>query len=43
MEWPGDALSIPVIMVAFLAASWAAVRMLNAILPHGAQVEARNV
>jgi uncharacterized membrane protein len=43
MEWPGDALSIPVIMVAFLAASWAAVRMLNAILPHGAQVEAQNV
>ncbi|HEY7624475.1 MAG TPA: hypothetical protein VIA63_05570 [Candidatus Limnocylindria bacterium] len=43
MEWPGDAASIPLILLAFVVASWAAVRMLNAILPHGAQVEARNV
>jgi uncharacterized membrane protein len=43
MEWPGDALSIPLIVAAFIAASWAAVRMLNAILPHGALVDARSV
>lgn len=43
MAWPGDALAIPLIVAAFLAASWAAVRLLNTILPHGAQVEARNV
>ncbi|HEV8535470.1 MAG TPA: hypothetical protein VGR87_07085 [Candidatus Limnocylindria bacterium] len=42
-EWPGDALSIPLILAAFLAASWLAVRMLRAILPEGAQVQARNV
>jgi Ca2+/H+ antiporter, TMEM165/GDT1 family len=43
MAWPGDALSIPLIVAAFLAASWLAVRMLRALLPEGAQVEARNV
>src|SRR6266852_3993978 len=43
MEWPGDALSIPLIVVAFLASSWLAVRMLRALLPQGARVEARNV
>jgi uncharacterized membrane protein len=43
MEWPGDALSVPLIVAAFLAASLLAVRMLRAILPGGAQVEARNV
>ena len=43
MEWPGDALSIPLIVATFLAASWLAVRMLRALLPQGAQVEARNV
>lgn len=43
MSWPGDALSIPLIVVAFLAASWLAVRMLRALLPEGARVEARNV
>ena len=43
MEWPGDALSIPLIVAAFLAASWLAVRMLRALLPQGARVEARNV
>ena len=42
MAWPGDALSIPLIVVAFLAASWLAVRMLKAILPQGAEVEARS-
>jgi uncharacterized membrane protein len=43
MTWPGDALSIPLIVVTFLVASWLAVRMLRAILPQGAQIEARNV
>ena len=43
MEWPGDALSIPLIVATFLAASWLAVRMLRALLPQGARVEARNV
>jgi uncharacterized membrane protein len=43
MTWPGDALSIPLIVVAFLAASWLAVRMLKTLLPQGAQIEARNV
>jgi uncharacterized membrane protein len=43
MEWPGDALSILVIVAAFVAASWAAVRMLNAILPRGALVDVRSV
>ena len=43
MEWPGDALSIPLIVLTFLASSWLAVRMLRALLPQGARVEARNV
>ena len=43
MEWPGDALSIPAILAAYLAASWVAVRLLGTILPEGAEVEARNV
>ena len=43
MEWPGDALSVPVIVVLFLAASWLAVRILRTLLPQGAQIEARNV
>jgi uncharacterized membrane protein len=42
-EWPGDAASIPIILAAFLAASWLAVRMLRGLLPEGARVEARNV
>lgn len=42
-EWPGDAASIPVILAAFLAASWVAVRMLRGLVPQGAYVEARNV
>ena len=43
MEWPGDALSIPLIVATFLAASWLAIRMLRALLPEGARIEARNV
>jgi uncharacterized membrane protein len=43
MKWPGDALSIPLIVVTFLAASWLAVRILKTLLPEGAQIEARNV
>jgi uncharacterized membrane protein len=42
-HWPGDAAAIPVILGAFLAASWLAVRMLRGLLPEGARVEARNV
>ena len=42
-HWPGDALSIPVLLAIVLAASWASVRMLNVIVPEGARVEARNV
>ena len=41
--WPGDALSIPVILAAFLAASWLSVRMLGAIVPGGAEVAAKRV
>jgi uncharacterized membrane protein len=42
-EWPGDAASIPIILGAFLVASWVAVRLLNGLVPQGARVEARNV
>ena len=42
-QWPGDALSIPIILAAFLASSWLSVRMLAAIVPGGAEVAARNV
>ncbi|MEA2661600.1 MAG: hypothetical protein QOH08_1172 [Chloroflexota bacterium] len=42
-EWPGDALSIPVILAVFLAASRLSVRMLRAIVPGGAQVAAKRV
>src|SRR6266545_6135356 len=41
--WPGDALSIPVILGAILAASWVGARLLTGLLPEGARVEARNV
>lgn len=41
--WPGDALSIPLILVVFLAASWISVRMLRAILPQGAEIAAKGV
>ncbi len=42
-EWLGDMASLVVILAAFLAASWLAVRLLRAMLPEGARVEARNV
>ena len=42
-EWPGDAASIPVILGLVLVASWVSVKMLGAVLPEGAHVEARNV
>jgi uncharacterized membrane protein len=41
--WPGDALSIFLILGLFLGASWFSVRMLRTMLPHGAEVAARNV
>ena len=41
--WPGDAASIPVILGLVLVTSWVSVRMLGAVLPEGARVEARNV
>src|SRR5467141_10544 len=34
-HWPGDAASIPLIVGAFLVASWLAVRLLNGLLPQG--------
>ena len=42
-QWPGDALSIPVILAVFLAASWISVRMLQVIVPGGAEVAAKSV
>ena len=42
-EWPGDAASIPVILGLVLVTSWVSVKMLGALLPEGAHVEARNV
>src|SRR5437867_254383 len=33
MTWPGDALSIPLIVVAFVGVSWLAVRILKTVLP----------
>src|SRR5438128_2281638 len=42
-KWPGDALSIPIIVAAFLVASWLSVRLLGALVPQGARVQARNV
>src|SRR5260221_7458185 len=41
--WPVDALSLFGILAVVLAISWASLRMLNALLPSGAQVGARNV
>jgi uncharacterized membrane protein len=41
--WPGDALSIFPILGLILGASWFSVRMLRTMLPHGAEVAARNV
>jgi uncharacterized membrane protein len=42
-HWPGDAASIPVILAAFLAASWLSVRIVKSLVPEGARVAARNV
>jgi uncharacterized membrane protein len=41
--WPGDALSLLLILGIFLAVSFASVRLLRRLLPLGAQVQARNV
>jgi uncharacterized membrane protein len=42
-HWPGDAASIPLILLLFVAASFASVRLLRALLPQGAEVAARHV
>jgi uncharacterized membrane protein len=42
-QWPGDALSIPLILGAFVVASWLSVRMLAVIVPGGAEVAAKHV
>ena len=42
-HWPGDALSIPLILALFLAASWLSVRIIRSLLPRGAEVAARHV
>jgi uncharacterized membrane protein len=42
-HWPGDAASIPIILAAFLAASWLSVQLLRSLVPEGARVAARNV
>src|SRR3989440_389159 len=42
-HWPGDALSIPLILALFLAASWVSVRIIRSLLPRGAEVAARHV
>jgi uncharacterized membrane protein len=41
-EWGGAGVLLPIFGVTLLA-SWTAVRLLRAVVPHGAQVEARNV
>ncbi len=41
--WPGDALSLLLILGVFLIVSFASARMLRWLLPLGAKVEARNV
>jgi uncharacterized membrane protein len=43
VEWPLHATTLFPILGVFLLVSWLAVRMLNLMLPHGAQVAARNV
>jgi len=42
-KWPGDALSIPIILATFLVASWLSVRLLVSLVPQGARLEARHV
>ena len=41
--WPGDALSLLLILAIFFAVSFASIRLLRWLLPLGAKVEARNV
>ena len=41
--WPGDALSLVLLLVILLLVSFIAVRMLRWVLPLGAQVRGRNV
>jgi uncharacterized membrane protein len=41
--WPADALSLFPLVALFVGASWLSVRVLRMILPHGAEVAARNV
>ena len=43
VAWPGAALALLPILAVYLLASWAAVRMLRAMLPDGAHVAAKNV
>src|SRR5690242_1203995 len=42
-EWPGDALSLPVILGLVLLTSWICIKLLDVVVPGGARVEARNV
>ena len=42
-EWPGDALSLPVILGLVLLTSWVCIKLLDVVVPGGARVEARNV
>ncbi len=35
VEWPGDALALPFIFVAFVVVSWLGIRMLNVLVPGG--------
>src|SRR5581483_3900544 len=43
VSWPGDALSVLVLFAIMCLVSWICLKMLNALLPQGARVEARNV
>ena len=42
-QWPGDALSVLPILGVFVGASWISARMLQQILPDGAEVAAKHV
>src|SRR5437867_311029 len=42
-KWAGDARAIPIILAAFLVASWLCVRLLGSLVPEGARVQAQNV
>ncbi len=41
--WPWEAMTLLGILAAFLLVSWCSVRLLRVMLPHGAQLAARNV